>query len=51
MLQPNWEAWLRFVIWLLVGLTIYFFYGRKHSPVNSDGPRHDERVMLPHGET
>lgn len=25
------ETWIRFVIWLLVGLIIYFTYGRKHS--------------------
>ena len=25
------ETWERFVIWLVVGLVIYFFYGRKHS--------------------
>jgi APA family basic amino acid/polyamine antiporter len=25
------ETWLRFVIWLVIGLAIYFFYGRKHS--------------------
>jgi basic amino acid/polyamine antiporter, APA family len=25
------ENWLRFVIWLVIGLIIYFFYGRKHS--------------------
>jgi APA family basic amino acid/polyamine antiporter len=25
------ETWLRFIIWLVIGLAIYFFYGRKHS--------------------
>ena len=25
------ETWIRFVIWLLLGLIIYFAYGRKHS--------------------
>ena len=25
------ETWLRFVVWLLVGLAIYFPFGRKHS--------------------
>jgi len=27
------ETWLRFVIWLLVGLVIYFSYSRKRSPL------------------
>lgn len=25
------ETWLRFLAWLIIGLVIYFFYGRKHS--------------------
>jgi APA family basic amino acid/polyamine antiporter len=25
------ENWYRLIIWLLIGLSIYFFYGRKHS--------------------
>lgn len=27
-------AWVRFLIWLGVGLAIYFFYGRRHSLLN-----------------
>src|ERR687889_2199213 len=39
-LQLHWETWLRFVIWLLIGLVIYFTYGRRHSLLNPDSPLH-----------
>ena len=31
MFSLPWENWLRLAIWLVVGLVIYFAYGRKHS--------------------
>ncbi|MBK8445694.1 MAG: amino acid permease [Micropruina sp.] len=42
MLQLHWETWLRFFIWLIIGMAIYWFYGRKHSLLNPDSPRHHE---------
>ncbi|MCY0905550.1 amino acid permease [Arthrobacter sp. H14-L1] len=38
--QLHWETWLRFAIWLIIGLIVYFFYGRQHSLMNPDSPRH-----------
>ncbi|NMR28945.1 amino acid permease [Crystallibacter degradans] len=40
MLQLHWETWMRFGVWLVVGLIIYFFYGRRHSLMNPESPRH-----------
>jgi APA family basic amino acid/polyamine antiporter len=39
-LQLNWQTWVRFAIWLLIGLVIYFAYGRQHSLLNPDSPHH-----------
>ncbi|MFF2550797.1 amino acid permease [Nocardia sp. NPDC058058] len=33
-----WETWLRFAIWLVVGLIVYFAYSRKHSKLERPGP-------------
>ncbi|MCC7195621.1 MAG: amino acid permease [Gemmatimonadaceae bacterium] len=30
-----WEAWVRFAVWLIVGLVIYFMYGRSRSRLRS----------------
>ncbi|UUK33954.1 hypothetical protein MPY17_40480 [Rhodococcus opacus] len=29
--RRTWATWLRFGIWLILGLIVYFVYSRKHS--------------------
>ncbi|OMH27598.1 amino acid permease [Tersicoccus phoenicis] len=35
----NVETYIRFVVWLAVGLAIYFLYSRRNSVMNPDSPR------------
>ncbi|WP_433602616.1 amino acid permease [Nocardia sp. CA-135953] len=32
-----WETWLRFAVWLVIGLAVYFGYSRMHSKLERDG--------------
>ena len=35
-----WETWLRLIVWLVIGLAVYFAYGRSHSVLlNGAAPR------------
>jgi APA family basic amino acid/polyamine antiporter len=27
------DTWIRLVVWLIIGMVLYFFYGRHHSRV------------------
>jgi APA family basic amino acid/polyamine antiporter len=40
------ETWLRFLVWLVLGLAIYFFYGRSHSRL---AQRDREKATTPTG--
>jgi len=31
--------WIRFVVWLIIGLIYYYFYGHKHSQLSNAGIR------------
>ena len=42
MLGLPWITWLRFVLWLIVGLMIYYAYGFRKSGLRSQHP--DSRV-------
>jgi basic amino acid/polyamine antiporter, APA family len=35
------ETWLRFVIWMVLGIVLYFTYGRRNSRFSTPGGRED----------
>ena len=38
--------WMRLLVWLLIGLVIYFAYGKKHSRINAPPPEMPEGIQL-----
>jgi len=37
MLSLPWSTWLRLIVWLIIGMAIYFGYGRSHSRLGRSG--------------
>jgi APA family basic amino acid/polyamine antiporter len=50
MINLSVETWLRFVIWMLIGLVVYALYGRTHSRLGLRGGRDAEGVGVPKEE-
>ncbi|WP_372456664.1 amino acid permease [Cellulomonas wangsupingiae] len=49
-LQLHWQTWLRFAVWLLIGLVVYFAYGRRYALLNPRSPHHARRETVPPAE-
>jgi APA family basic amino acid/polyamine antiporter len=41
MLNLPGETWIRFAVWMVIGIGVYFLYGRSHSRFNTPGGRED----------
>ncbi len=39
MLNLTAKTWLRFVVWMVIGVVVYFVYGYRHSRVQVPGPK------------
>ena len=44
MLNLTGETWERFLIWMAIGLVVYFAYGRRHSRLNTEQSEEREAV-------
>src|ERR1041385_6011793 len=50
MFSLPYENWVRLIIWLVIGLLIYFGYGRRHSVMSHEAP-HTQHEIKTHGLT
>jgi basic amino acid/polyamine antiporter, APA family len=48
MFSLPYENWVRLIIWLIIGLVIYFAYGRRHSVMSHEAP-HTQHEIKTHG--
>ena len=47
MLNLTVETWFRFLVWMAIGLAVYFLYGRQHSRVGTGQPAPHDRAPQP----
>jgi basic amino acid/polyamine antiporter, APA family len=42
----GWTNWMRLIVWLVIGLVLYFSYGKQHSHINAPPPEMPEGIQL-----
>jgi APA family basic amino acid/polyamine antiporter len=42
----GWTNWMRLIIWLAIGLVLYFAYGRRHSRISTPPPEMPEGIKF-----
>src|SRR5436309_6387041 len=42
----GWTNWMRLIVWLAIGLVLYFSYGKSHSRINAPLPEMPEGIKL-----
>ncbi|MBA2271154.1 MAG: amino acid permease [Chthoniobacterales bacterium] len=42
----GWTNWMRLIVWLAIGIAVYFAYGKKHSRLNAPPPEMPEGIKL-----
>ena len=47
MVNLGFDTWMRLIVWMAIGVLVYFLYGRKHSKLRNTPPINaDEKILV-----